>query len=59
MLISEYTSPKRNNRRSLVDENSDFNSVALETLLDELFKHKMSWPFHKAVSKKEVRTYLL
>ncbi|XP_037796843.1 bromodomain adjacent to zinc finger domain protein 1A-like [Penaeus monodon] len=53
----EYTSPKRNNRRSLVDENSDFNSVALETLLDELFKHKMSWPFHKAVSKKEAPDY--
>ncbi|KAK7066065.1 histone acetyltransferase, partial [Halocaridina rubra] len=47
----------KRNRRSLVDSDCDFNSPALETLLEELLKHPSSWPFSKPVSRKDAPDY--
>lgn len=54
-LLADWTPPKRGTtRRSLVDEESDLNCSALETIMDELQRHPASWPFSRAVSKKAV-----
>ena len=45
---------KSTGRRSLVDENSQLNAGALDTLLQELCAHEHGWPFLKPVSKKMV-----
>ncbi|XP_071533691.1 bromodomain adjacent to zinc finger domain protein 1A isoform X2 [Panulirus ornatus] len=54
----DWTPPKRGStRRSLVDEESDLNCSALETILDELQRHPASWPFSRPVSKKAAPDY--
>lgn len=52
-FVEESPADRRASKRSL----DSFNAVSLSSLVDEVIKHKHSWPFIKPVSASEVPDY--